>query len=57
MVTLLFFPTGLTMYSVDSGGLILAWNCMAHEKPRKDLKISWTMKTVRSQFAAFFYSE
>ncbi|XP_078486609.1 jouberin-like isoform X2 [Ciona intestinalis] len=43
--SLVFDHSGLTLYSADSAGLVVAWNCHSHEKPRKKTKIDWSVKT------------
>nr|CAB3220659.1 jouberin-like [Phallusia mammillata] len=43
--SIVFDKSGLTLYSADSNGMILAWNCHAQEKVRRNYKVSWTMKT------------
>uniref|UniRef100_F6YJE7 SH3 domain-containing protein n=1 Tax=Ciona intestinalis TaxID=7719 RepID=F6YJE7_CIOIN len=43
--SLVFDHSGLTLYSADSAGVVVAWNCHSHEKPRKKTKIDWSIKT------------
>ena len=50
-----FWVTDLTLYSVDSAGVVIAWNCHTHEQPKKDSKTSWSLKTVRHENKYSFY--
>uniref|UniRef100_H2Z6J7 Uncharacterized protein n=1 Tax=Ciona savignyi TaxID=51511 RepID=H2Z6J7_CIOSA len=43
--SLAFDFSGLTLYSADGAGVVVAWNCHSHEKPRKKHKTEWTFKT------------
>ncbi|CAK8690838.1 unnamed protein product [Clavelina lepadiformis] len=42
--SLAFDFSSLNLYSVDSSGLIVSWNCHSHERPKKNIRTTWSLK-------------